>query len=233
MSRKSCIVLLSGGLDSALSLAEVVITHDVKLALTFNYGQRAFSKELEASEALASHYKVPHHVLSLPWYRELLPEAMNAEENFDWTKTTSQNESFFEAKPVWIPNRNGVMLNIAAAFAEAHEANTVVFGANAEEGERFPDNTEAYRDKVATALHDSTLTHVDVLCPVGAMTKSMMVVRAQEIGLPLRLIWSCYTDNNSHCGRCPSCFRLERALGSMSRSVGIRFSSEATNVLMP
>lgn len=213
--QKRAIVLLSGGLDSTLCLAEMHASHEVVLALTFHYGQKAFSQELKAAQALCQHYQVAHQVVDLPWYHNLLPEFMQAEKNVDWQAIAESANDLYDAKPVWVPNRNGVLLNIAAAFAEAHQANCVVFGANAEEGERFPDNTEHYRNNVTQALADSTLNHVEVVCPVVEMTKPQMVERAKTLNVPLHLVWSCYSDGPEHCGFCPSCVRLKNALGTL------------------
>jgi 7-cyano-7-deazaguanine synthase len=216
-SSQKAIVLLSGGLDSAMCLVELCEKHDVVLALTVNYGQRAFPKEVQAAKALAAHYGVRHQIVELPWYQDLLPKAMDAQQVFDWAEdgaNQGSNDTFFEAKPVWIPNRNGVLLNIAAAFAEACGAQYVAFGANAEEGEAFPDNTEAYRDAVTTALAASTLNGVAVLAPIAQLTKPQMIARAAELNVPIELIWSCYSQAEVHCGECPSCFRLFRAIAS-------------------
>lgn len=211
-AKKGCVVLLSGGLDSAVTLAEASLLFEKVIALTFNYGQKAASKEFEASKALAEHYKAEHHVIDLPWFGELLPKAMDAKAGNNWTGPASTDEGFYEAEPVWVPNRNGVFLNIAAAFAEANEFQYIAFGANAEEGEAFPDNTREYRYKLEDALALSTLNKVEVFCPVGEWTKARMVQRALEIKLPLELVWSCYTAEEKQCGKCPSSVRFKNAL---------------------
>lgn len=218
MESNNAIVLLSGGLDSAMCLAELSqleSKYQVVKTLTFNYGQRAFKNEKKAAEALSNYYHVEHQVIDLSWYQDLLPEAMDKSKPFDWNNTSENDSSFFEAKPVWIPNRNGVMLNIAAAFAEALNAKAVAFGANAEEAVAFPDNTLEYQAQLTKAFTYSTLNHVEVICPVGTLSKQQMIQRAREIKMPLELIWSCYTDNDTPCGSCPSCYRVNQALSAI------------------
>ena len=143
-SRGKAIALLSSGLDSTVSLAadKPVANTEVTLALTINYGQRAAQREIEAAQKIAEYYDTPHKVIQLPWLGELLPKAltpkskiknnaevhgmeMGAEAEMDTTDVMSVNH-------VWVPNRNGVLLNVAAAYAEATGAESLIFGANAE-----------------------------------------------------------------------------------------------------
>jgi 7-cyano-7-deazaguanine synthase len=216
--RQNAVILLSGGLDSTVALAKAVQEYEVVLALTFNYGQRAFGKEVKASRLVAEHYRVKHEIIALPWLSSLLPKNLVMRRNgqepvvpMDWMKG-SIDDAFFDAKPVWVPNRNGLFLNIAATYAEALEDSIILFGANAEEAERFPDNTPEFRDRINAAFELSTLNHPEVVCPVGDLNKTEIVDAAVELDVPLHLIWSCYTDADVQCGQCPSCFRLKQAL---------------------
>ncbi len=221
MFRKDkAVVLLSGGLDSVVSLAIAIQEMEIVMALTFNYGQRAYGKEIRASRQIADYYRVPHQVIPLPWFSGLLPKALHfAQEASDrgmsnpWGTASIKDEHFLEAKPVWVPNRNGVFLNIAASFAEAHEASHIIFGANAEEGEAFPDNTPDFQAAINQSFQFSTLNHPQVLSPVGDLNKSEIMDQALALKVPLDLIWSCYNDGMTQCGTCPSCYRLKQAIG--------------------
>lgn len=218
-SKEKAISVLSGGLDSTVALALAADQYDVILALTFNYGQRAFGKEIRASRKIAEYYGVRHQVIPLPWLAELLPQSIQARQSHTepfipnaWFDKAYQDEAFWEAKSVWVPNRNGLFLNIAATFAEALKASVILFGANAEEAERFPDNTDEFRQRENAAFQLSTLHPPRIECPVGMYRKVEIIQKAQELNVPLDLIWSCYTDNDTQCGYCPSCQRLKQAL---------------------
>lgn len=206
------IVVLSGGLDSAVCLTMATEEAEVLKAITFNYGQKAFEKEREASAALASYYQVPHHIITLDWLKDCVPQALNALDK------TLQNwdEPLDDIDHVWVPNRNGVFLNIAASFAEALDCQFVVFGANAEEGESFPDNTTEFREALNDSLMYSTQNHVRVATPVGAMNKVSILKEGLDLKTPLHLIWSCYEAGDKHCGKCPSCVRLKSAIETLS-----------------
>jgi len=225
--KEKAILLLSGGLDSTVSLAEALQRYDVILALTFNYGQRAFGKEIKASRMVSEHYNVPHEIIALPWLAAMLPKAMQparADKRADpWTPDSVNTDGqFFDAQPVWVPNRNGVFLNIAASYAETLGAQVILFGANAEEGERFPDNTPEFQTRLNAALELSTLSRPRVESPVGALDKPGIVERAVTLSAPLHLVWSCYTDHSHQCGECPSCYRLKQALENVNMDPRIK-----------
>jgi len=208
----SAVVLLSGGLDSTVALAKTLEQMPVRLALMVDYGQRALVPELSASKAIAQHYNVPHKIIELPWLAECLPASLDANQPKNQWLQTSQTNPMIETLRVWVPNRNGVLLNIAASYAEALGASHIVFGANATEGETFPDNSVAFIEALNQSLAYSTLSKVQVLAPVAALTKAEMVAYARQHQVPLHLIWSCYDAGPEPCGECPSCRLLTAAL---------------------
>jgi 7-cyano-7-deazaguanine synthase len=190
------VVLLSGGLDSAVALGLIQQTHQVVLAVTVNYGQRNWPQEWQAAQTLAHWAGVKHLAVDLPWLAALLPTGMQTHVN---------NHSRDTLEAVWVPNRNGILLNMAAAFAEHYAAQTVVFGANADEGAAFPDNTPDYRQAVNAALRFSTRNHVKVLAPVETLTKAQIWQTGLQLGIPLHATWSCYDNGAEPCGVCLSC----------------------------
>lgn len=206
------IVVLSGGLDSAVCLAIAAEEAEVMKAITFNYGQKAFDNELAASSALAKHYGVPHQVIDLDWLKTCLPQALDASD----TEQQAWDEPMDRVDHVWVPNRNGVFINIAASFAEALGCDLVVFGANAEEGETFSDNTPEFRQAISDSLMYSTQNHVQVATPVANLNKRQILEAGLELKVPLHLIWSCYEAGDSHCGQCPSCQRVKAAIAQLN-----------------
>ncbi len=226
------IVLLSGGLDSTVALAEILQDCPVACVLTFDYGQRAAKQELRATRAIADHYQLNHRVIALPWLADLLPQALSATDP-DWLPDSvpgrDPNETQWDAlsveqvmdvNAVWVPNRNGLFINIAACFAEAMNVKNIVFGANAEEGVDFPDNTPAFRDQLNQVFGFSTLTGVTVETPVGNLQKKDIIERGLKLNVPFHLIWSCYENGERQCGKCPSCVRLKAARDQASTQTG-------------
>lgn len=214
MSPKS-VVLLSGGLDSVVSFKKALDETRVLLALTFDYHQRSARREIEASRKICERFRVPHRTLELPWLAEIaggglvdrkraLPQPHP--NDLDNRKVTEKT-----ARAVWISNRNGIFLEIAAAFAESMGGDRVITGFNAEEAETFPDNTKEYCEALTQALAYSTSNHVAVFSYTQQLRKREIVELGVEIAAPLEMIWSCYEGKERMCGSCESCQRAQRA----------------------
>jgi 7-cyano-7-deazaguanine synthase len=211
------IVLLSGGLDSAVNLKQACDMGSVAAALTFDYGQRAAERELAAAAAMCQTVGVPHRVISLPWLAEVCATALvNREHPLPAVRPEQLEDAAVlggdTARAVWVPNRNGVFINIGAAFAEALGAARVVTGFNAEEAATFPDNSPEFVVAANSALAYSTATGVRVVSYTQHLAKPGIVLLGRAIGAPLEHVWSCYRGGPKHCLACESCARLERAL---------------------
>lgn len=211
-----CISLLSGGLDSVVATTVATREGAVELALTADYGQRSAAAEIAAAQGVCRGLGINHRVVELPWLAEItgtalvntgsdLPE-LKPDELDDADRTAAS------AQAVWVPNRNGVLINIAAAFAESLGCDTVVCGFNAEEAQTFPDNTPEFARAATESLSFSTLSKVQVWSPTEDLTKVEIVALGRRIGAPLQLVWSCYQPGPDPCGTCESCLRFRRAM---------------------
>ena len=203
------VAILSGGLDSTVSLAVAVDRMDVVLALTFDYGQRAARREREASRKIARRYRVPHRVIGVPWLAGLTRTAL-----VNRRAALPRHEmSPRSARAVWVPNRNGVFIEISAAHAESLGATRLVTGFNREEAVTFPDNSPGYVRAVNRALGYSTANGVRVVSFTADLDKRAIVRLGRRLGAPLDLIWPCYEGGRAWCRSCESCLRSLRALG--------------------
>lgn len=213
------IVLLSGGLDSAVNLGQAVSQGQVLLALTFTYGQRAAAREVQAATALAGHYRVPHQVIALPFLAGITRTSLvdGAEDIPAGSLEELDRDRRTSTAKVWVPNRNGLFINIAAAFAEAMEGDTVLTGFNREEGAAFPDNSPDFVTAANAALGYSTLSQVRVVSFTQEMDKAGIIRLGQRLAVPLHLTWSCYYGEETPCGRCESCRRVRRAWEGVGR----------------
>ncbi len=214
--KEKYVVLLSGGLDSVVNFYWAESQGEIVLALTFDYGQRAAEREIQASEFFCSELGVQHKVIRLTWLSEITKTALvNKSERLPTLKDLDDlEEGNTSAAKVWVPNRNGVFLNIAASFAESHGANFIVPGFNIEEAATFPDNSQKFIDASNGAFKLSTLAGVQVKCFTSNLNKRQMATKAQELGVNLDQVWSCYENGPSRCGKCESCLRFSRALGA-------------------
>ncbi len=206
------VALLSGGLDSLAAFATLASAGRVRLAVTVDYSQKAFRREAEASRKCAVHYDVEHTTVSARWLGKISGGPLIR-------GNAPASGLYVQTNPVWVPNRNGVFINIGAAFAEAIDCRYVLMGFNATEGVDFPDNTPAFRKASTGALALSTLNHVRVLAPLAGMKKTSIVRRAIRIKAPLEFVYSCYSGGRIMCGKCPSCLNLRRAM----TEAGVKF----------
>lgn len=201
------VALVSGGLDSVVSLAKARDQLDVRLILFFDYGQRAIDGERASVVSVASYYGIPMREVALPWLASLCPEGMRADVPHEGDLT--------ELDDVWVPNRNGVFINTAAAIAERYGYGVVVTGFNRDEAEEFPDNSSDYVDRVNAALALSTRGRVEVRSYTLDLGKREIVIEGMEAGAPLSAVWSCYRSGERMCGVCASCRRLKMALDAV------------------
>jgi len=190
------------------------------LALTANYGQRAASREIDAARKLCEYYGVRHEVIEIPWLGKLggnaLTDSGKAMPHLEPHQLDQASVTQETAKAVWVPNRNGVLINIAAAYAEATEAHQVVVGFNREEAATFPDNSSEFLRRSSEALILSTRIGVRVYSYTDRLDKIQIVgtLRKLEKSFPFDLVWSCYEGGAEPCGKCESCRRLKRAVSA-------------------
>ena len=202
------VILLSGGLDSLVALGYSKEEYGIELALTFDYGQKSVKKELEASKRICEYYKTEHRIIKLDWLKDITNTALVSDEDIP----ISNLGTLQSAKAVWVPNRNGLFLNIAASYADAFGYDYILFGANKDEGVTFSDNTEAFREKISEVFEFSTQKHPKVIAPLINYAKDDIAKIPVENSIPLELVRSCYNSGEKHCGVCESCRHLKKAL---------------------
>lgn len=204
------VILLSGGLDSLVSLgfSKKHTDYNVELALTFDYGQKTAISEIETSRKICDFYGIRHKVIKLDWLQEITKTALVA--NVDVPSVDFETKQ--SAESVWIPNRNGLFLNIAACFCDSEGYDYILYGANKEEGVNFPDNTEEFRAGISEVFKTSTLKKPLVVAPLINYNKDDIVRIAIRDSIPLEFVRSCYKSIDLHCGECESCYYLKKAL---------------------
>lgn len=201
------IILLSGGLDSLVALDISAKKCDEILALFFDYGQKALFEEHLAVKKISEKYSIKYKYIKLPFLKEITKNSL-VDEN---------KNNFNNLKSVWVPNRNGLFINIAASFCDSlDDFKYIVFGANKEEGRDFCDNRKNFIEIINETLTLSTLAQPKVIAPCADMTKTDLVNYMIDNNLDFDLIKSCYQNSNKtnkkHCGTCMSCKLLYNAI---------------------
>jgi 7-cyano-7-deazaguanine synthase len=199
----SSLVVLSGGLDSTVCLAQAMQDDPPVIAVSFDYGQR-HRVELDHAAAVAHHYGVEHLVVPIDltgWGGSALTDA-----SIDVPETSESDEI-----PVtYVPARNLIFLSLAMGIAEARDAGRVYVGINALDYSGYPDCrpefVASFQATAALALKRGVEGNpIDVVTPLVDLTKADIVQLGTSLDAPLHLTWSCYRGGGIPCGRCDSC----------------------------
>ena len=208
------VALVSGGLDSTVA---------IERGLFFDYGQHAAREEFRAAGCVADRYGMPLERIELPWMERISSSALIRGKGEPPDMESSESGDRPSSQAVWVENRNGVFVDIAASIAASTGCGAVIAGFNAEEAEAFPDNSQRYLDSINRALTLGTSIGVEVVSPTIRMTKAEIVREGLRLGIPWSDLWSCYRSGDAMCGRCESCIRLKNAVAGTAVSGLVRF----------
>ncbi len=207
--RGKAVVLLSGGIDSATTLAVAQADGYEAHTLSFDYGQR-HRFELNAARAVAEHLGVRRHMVMEIDFSQIGHSALTAE--IAVPKGRGHNQRASEIPVTYVPGRNTVFLSIALAWAETLAADSIFIGANAIDYSGYPDCRPEFIQAFQEMANLATKTGIEgnriiVNAPLINMTKAQIIREGSRLGLDYSLTFSCYDpdrDGNS-CGDCDSC----------------------------
>ncbi|MCB1065364.1 MAG: 7-cyano-7-deazaguanine synthase QueC [Verrucomicrobiae bacterium] len=201
------VVLVSGGMDSVCALADAVTTHEVMAALSFDYGSKHNHCEIPMARVQAEKFGVPHQVISLDFMDGLFDS--------DLLKSGGEvPEGHYEEanmKQTVVPFRNGIMLSIAAGYAESIGAGGLVIAAHAGDHAIYPDCREDFMQAMGEAIQRGTYADIALLRPFIDMRKEGIALRGAELGVDFSQTWSCYKGGDIHCGKCGTCVERKEA----------------------
>lgn len=110
-----------------------------------------------------------------------------------------------------VPFRNGIMLAVAAGFAESVDAGAVVIAAHAGDHAIYPDCREEFMEPMAKAIESGTYPGIRLLRPFIGLDKAGIAARGAELGVDFSRTWSCYKGGEIHCGVCGTCVERREA----------------------
>ncbi|MBV5309363.1 7-cyano-7-deazaguanine synthase QueC [Chromatium okenii] len=212
----SAVVLLSGGLDSATTLAIAKTEGFTPYALSFRYGQRHVI-ELAAASRVAAAQGVAEHVIAEIDLRRFGGSALTADLTVPKGRDTAAMSSGIPI--TYVPARNTVFLSFALAWAEVLGAEAIFIGVNALDYSGYPDCRPAYlaafeqMANLATAAAVEGRAQFRVHAPLLELSKADIIRRGMALGVDYGLTCSCYDPDPAGrpCGQCDSC--LLRARG--------------------
>ena len=219
---KRAVVLLSGGLDSATTLAIVKDEGYEIFALSFRYGQRHEIEIVSAQKVAKSLGVSEHRVLEID-LRALGGSALT--DTMDVPKNRAANEMTSGIPVTYVPARNTIFLSYALAWAEVIGAQDIFIGVNALDYSGYPDCRPefiAQFEKLAQLATKAGVegTHYRIHAPLIEMTKAQIIRKGAKLGVQFSLTMSCYdpTSDGGACGECDSC--LLRRKGFREAGIG-------------
>ena len=217
------VALVSGGMDSVAALYHAHREHEVAGALSFDYGSKHNHREIPFAEWHCARLGVPHRTIRLAFVDELfksdLLQSGGAIPDGHYEEATM--------KQTVVPFRNGIMLSIAAGYAESVEAGGLVIAAHSGDHAIYPDCREEFMQAMGDAIRLGTYAEVAVLRPFIAMTKAGIAARGHELGVDFSRTWSCYKGGEIHCGTCGTCVERREAFLLAGLADPTRYASEA------
>ena len=197
---KKAIVLLSGGLDSTVTLYYALSRRNKCYCLIFDYGQK-HKKEINYAIKTAKLTNCEYKVLKfqLPWSNSSLTDKTVKIPVHNKIKTTNIPSTY-------VPARNTIFLSFALSWADVIKADNIFIGANAIDFSGYPDCRPEYFKHIQEIVH-SGIKHgkLKIQVPLLKMSKKEIVRLGYRLEVPFENTWSCYVGGKHPCNKCDSC----------------------------
>jgi len=211
LAKKKAVILLSGGLDSATTLAIACDKGFECYALTFRYGQR-HKCEIEAAKKIARSMTIIEHRIIEIDLGQLGGSALT-NSAIEVPKDRSDLDNNVQIPPTYVPARNTIFLSYTLAWAEVLGAFDIFIGVNTTDYSGYPDCRSEFIaafEKTANLATAAAVEHrgrYHIHTPIINMTKADIICTGTKLGVDFALTHSCYDPNKQgkSCGRCDSC----------------------------
>ncbi|KYC50044.1 MAG: queuosine biosynthesis protein QueC [Candidatus Methanofastidiosum methylothiophilum] len=199
---KTAVVLLSGGMDSAVCAAIAKKDGHNIYVLHVDYGQRTNKKEFNCAKDISLFYNaLDFKIINLDFLKEIGGSGL-VDNSIELPKGDT-----IGIPPSYVPFRNSILLSLATAWAEVVGAKAIYYGANSIDFSGYPDCRplffEAFQELIDAGTKDET--NIKLKTPLAYMSKGDIVRKGKELEVPFEKTWSCYTENDKACGVCDSC----------------------------
>ena len=221
-SGRQAIVLLSGGLDSAVTLYFAKKQGFKCYCLIFDYGQR-HRREVESAKKIAKVADCPIQIIkiNLPWRgSSLLDKNIKVTKTpLDFTRLRSPqvargkqgHNDTSDIPSTYVPGRNIIFLSFALSYAEAIKAEAIFIGAHIQDYSGYPDCRPEFYQEFSRVIATGTKagikkSKIQIKTPLIRKTKAQIIRLGANLGVPFGLTWSCYQGGKKPCRRCDSCY---------------------------
>ena len=206
---RRCVVLVSGGMDSAVTLAIAREQGFACHALSVDYGQRHAS-ELQAAQRVAHALGAIEHKTGHVDLRSIGGSALTAD--IDVPQDTDQGEAVAGIPVTYVPARNTIMLSVALGWAEVLGAQDIFCGVNAVDYSGYPDCRPQFIAAFEGLANLATKAGVEgnalrIHAPLIRMSKAQIVAEGERLDVDFAATVSCYSADADGlaCGHCDAC----------------------------
>jgi len=207
--KEKVVILLSGGLDSTTLLYYLKkrFASNAIYALTFNYGQKHFDRELSCARWQINHTSVKEHlVIDISFFAGFIGKSSSLTSRLipvpDY-ETIKPEERL--QPPTYVPNRNMILISLACAHAEALGAGFIFYAAQKQDFYGYWDCTDKFIAGINRVLKLNRCKPVVLRAPFTGFKKSKVLKIGLALGIDYAHTWSCYRGHAKACGKCPSC----------------------------
>lgn len=202
--KNRAVILLSGGMDSAVCAAIAKNEGFELAALHLNYGQRTEKKELECFLKLCDFYQISNKLIVDVSYLAKIGGSSLTDLNIEVPKPNLDN---IEIPPTYVPFRNANILSIGVSWAEVLNARYIYIGAMEGDSSGYPDCRKSFFEAFQQAINLGTKpeTNIEIKTPIIDYTKTDIVKIGLDLNVPFEFTWSCYKYEDEACGECDSC----------------------------
>jgi 7-cyano-7-deazaguanine synthase len=202
-NEKSCVVAVSGGLDSCVTAAIAQENHKLNF-VHINYGQRTEKRESRAFFDLADFYNVKNRLIIDFSHLKQIGGSSLTDSSMEISLADLDKN---DIPTSYVPFRNAHILAACISWAEILMADKVFIGAVSEDSSGYPDCTPDFfrAFQIAADLGTKPDTHITIETPVIDLSKTEIIQKGIELNAPLHLTWSCYKNEDEACGVCDSC----------------------------
>jgi 7-cyano-7-deazaguanine synthase len=205
---RRALVIVSGGLDSAVLLKHVQQYRPETHAVSFNYGQK-HSRELEFAVENCRMLGVPHNIINLTEVSKFIQKGSQMQAEVD---PPDGHYTELSMKQTIVPNRNAIMISIACGMAVTLDIPFVYYGAHAGDHAIYPDCRPVFYYAMRDAMYlGNEWTPVYLNAPFIKMSKAQIVGLGHQLDVHFRQTWSCYKGGHIHCGTCGTCVERREA----------------------
>lgn len=201
------VIIYSGGLDSTVLLYKLSSEHAAAEAVSINYGQR-HAKELEFARLNCQKLGVNFNLIDLSSLNSVFGNCALTNKNVEVPEGEYAEGNISQTV---VPNRNMIMLSIAAARAMALGCDSVSYAAHSGDHALYPDCTTEFADALAGAIRLADKRKIELLRPFINIGKSEIVRLGADLGVDFSQTWSCYKGGKLHCGKCSTCMERRQA----------------------